>query len=208
MRRDTLQPVLAGVVSSLVGFAGAFTIVLTGLRAVGASQVQAASGLLALCVLMGALAVTLSWRTRMPIVIAWSTPGAALLVAAGPVHGGYRAAIGAFLLAGTLIVLAAAWSPLTRAVGAVPGALASALLAGVLVSVCVAPARSLVAHPGLTAPMILTWLVLTRVARRYAVPGALAAAVAAVALHPVNGAGPATPFPCSCGPPRRSTHER
>lgn len=57
-------------------------------------------------------------------------------------------------------------------------ALASALLAGVLLPVCLSPARSLVAYPGLTAPMVGVWLVLTRFARRLAVPAAFAAAAA------------------------------
>lgn len=72
-----MQSVLAGVVAALVGFAGAFTVVLTGLRAVGADEAQAASGLLAVCVASGVVAVALGWRYRMPIGIAWSTPGAA-----------------------------------------------------------------------------------------------------------------------------------
>ncbi len=65
-----LQPLLAGVVTALVGFASAFTVVLTGLRAVGADELQAASGLLAVCVASGAVAVVLGLRYRMPVSIA------------------------------------------------------------------------------------------------------------------------------------------
>jgi benzoate membrane transport protein len=184
-----LQPVLAGVVAALVGFAGSFAIVLAGLHAVGAGDAQAASGLLALSVGMGLCGLALSWRTRMPVSVAWSTPGAALLVAAGHVGGGYPAALGAFVLAGVLIVVAGLWRPLAAAIAAVPHPLANALLAGVLVPVCAAPVRSLVDFPGLTAPMLVAWLVLLRVARRWAVPGALAAAAVAVAIHPAGGRG-------------------
>src|SRR4051794_11593162 len=108
MRRasaDVAQPALAGIVAGLVGFTSTFALVLTGLRAVGADQAQAASGLLVLCVGMGVLAIVLGLRYRMPIAIAWSTPGAALLISAGHVGGGYAAALGAFLVAGALIVL-------------------------------------------------------------------------------------------------------
>jgi len=186
-RRDVLQPVLAGIVASIVGFAGSFAIVLAGLRAVGASPDQAASGLLALSLAMGLTGVALSWRLRMPISVAWSTPGAALLVSAGAVHGGWPAAVGAFAAGGLLVVLAAVWRPLAAAIAGIPAPLANALLAGVLLSVCLAPARSLIARPALTAPVIVTWLVLLRVARRWSVPGALAAAAIGVALDPLHG---------------------
>ena len=73
-----MRPVLAGVVTALVGFGGAFPVVLEGLRAV---ERQAASGLLAVCLASGAVAVLIGLRTRMPVSIAWSTPGAALLIA-------------------------------------------------------------------------------------------------------------------------------
>jgi predicted benzoate:H+ symporter BenE len=79
---SVMRPVLAGVVTALlVGFGGAFPVVLAGLRAVGADERQAASGLLAVCLASGAVAVVLGLRTRMPLSIAWSTPGAALLIA-------------------------------------------------------------------------------------------------------------------------------
>ena len=84
------------MVTGLVGFASSFTVVLAGLRAVGASSDQAASGLLALCVSVGVVAILLGLRQRLPITIAWSTPGAALLLTTpSPSFG---AAVGAFLL--------------------------------------------------------------------------------------------------------------
>ena len=132
MRSRALQPVLAGVVAALVGFAGSFAIVLAGLHAVGADDAEAASGLLVLSVGMGLTGVALSWRYRMPLSVAWSTPGAALLVAAGPVHGGWPAAVGAFLLAGGLVVVAGLWRPMARAIAAIPAPLANAMLAGYL----------------------------------------------------------------------------
>ncbi|WP_082159711.1 benzoate/H(+) symporter BenE family transporter [Micromonospora sp. HK10] len=177
-----LQPVLAGVVTALVGFASSFTVVLAGLRAVGADQAQAASGLLALCVGTGLCAVWLGLRHRMPLAVAWSTPGAALLVATGPVPGGWPAAVGAFLLAGGLIVAAGLVPALGRAVAAIPAPVASAMLAGVLLPLCTAPVRALVEVPRLAGPVVLAWLLLHRLARRWAVPGALAVAVAAIGL--------------------------
>ncbi|MDX6728184.1 MAG: benzoate rane transport protein [Baekduia sp.] len=186
-RGATLQPLLAGVVTAIVGFGGAFPIVLAGLHAVGATQAQASSGLLVLSLSMGAAGLWLAWRYRMPLSIAWSTPGAALLVAAGHVHGGYAAALGAFVLAGLLVVLAGVWRPVTRLIVAIPAPLANGLLAGVLLQVCLAPVHAVVDVPRLAIPVVVVWLVLLRVARRFAVPGALAAAAAGVVLGPVSG---------------------
>lgn len=176
------QAIVAGIVAGLVGFSGAFTIVLAGLSGVGATDAQAASGLMVLCLTMAVVGVWASWRTRMPISIAWSTPGAALLVSAGPVHGGYPAALGAFVFSGALMVLAGLWRPLARAITAIPMPLASALLAGVLLTVCFAPARSMAQEPWLTAPVVIVWLVLMVVARPWAVIGAGLTAVAAVVI--------------------------
>jgi benzoate membrane transport protein len=181
------QPVVAGVVAAMVGFASSFAIVLAGLHAVGASNAQASSGLLVLSVAMGVVGIALSLRHRMPLAMAWSTPGAALLVASGPVSGGYPAAIGAFLLAGVLVVLAGLWRPLTRAIVAIPGPIASGLLAGVLLPICLQPVHAVVEVPKLAIPAVVVWLVLWRVARRWAVPGALVAVAIGVAIDPVGG---------------------
>ena len=105
------RPITAGVVTALVGFTSSFAVVLTGLRAVGATPEQAASGLLALCITW-ASGIVLSWRFRMPITAAWSTPGAALLAATGLVEGGWPAAVGAFLVVAALIVLTGLWPQL------------------------------------------------------------------------------------------------
>jgi benzoate membrane transport protein len=195
VRRDQVrwQPVLAGVVAALVGFAGAFAVVLTGLRAAGADQAQAASGLLAVCVASAVVAVVLGLRFRMPISIAWSTPGAALLIAAGTPQGGFPAAIGAFLLCGVLIVLAGMVPVLGRLIAAIPQPVAGAMLAGVLLDLCLAPVRALAEVPLLAAPVVVVWLLVGRFARPWAVPAALAVAVPLVLLTgpaPAAGAGP------------------
>ncbi|MEU7652418.1 benzoate/H(+) symporter BenE family transporter [Micromonospora taraxaci] len=177
-----VQPLLAGVVTALVGFASSFTVVLAGLRAAGASDAQAASGLLALCVACGLAAAWLGWRHRIPMSVAWSTPGAALLVATGPPPGGWPVAVGAFLVSGALIVAAGLFPPLSRAVAAIPKPVAGAMLAGVLLPLCTAPVHALVELPLVAGPVVVAWLLLHRFARRWAVPGALVVAVAAIAL--------------------------
>lgn len=186
MRRSA-QPLTTGAVMAVVGFAGAFTIVLAGLDGIGASTSQAASGLTILCLTQAAVAIFLGLRYRMPISIAWSTPGAALLVTAGPVDGGYAAALGAFLVCGVLLVLAGLSRPLGRLIAAIPVPIASAMLAGVLLPLCLAPARAAAELPAQALPVIAVWLLLMRFARRAAVPGALVATAVAVLADPGTG---------------------
>src|SRR6185369_1239831 len=71
--------VMAGLLTAFVGYASSFTVVLQGLKSVGATPGQATSGLIAVGTAMGLCAIVLAWRRKMPISIAWSTPGAALL---------------------------------------------------------------------------------------------------------------------------------
>ena len=121
-RRHLSRPVVAGVVTALVGFTSSFAVVLAGLRAVGADPGQAASGLLALTLAFGVAVLWLSWRSRVPVTLAWSTPGAALLAGSGTVDGGWPAAVGAFLVAGVLIALTGLSAPLGRLLTKIPTA--------------------------------------------------------------------------------------
>ncbi|MFT4030440.1 MAG: benzoate/H(+) symporter BenE family transporter, partial [Protaetiibacter sp.] len=177
---DIAQPVGAGLVSAVTGFASSFALVVAGLKAVGASPDEAASGLLALCLLQGVLAIVLGVRYRMPLAIAWSTPGAALLVAAQATTGDYRAAVGAFLLCGVLLVLTGLWPALARAMTRIPKPIASAMLAGILFPICLAPVLAAVEMPALALPVVIVWLVLARLAPRWAVPAAVLTTVVVV----------------------------
>ena len=184
------QAVFAGLLAAFVGFASTFAVVLRGLAAAGASPAEAASGLMALCVAQGLCALWLSARTRMPISMAWSTPGAALLAASGAVEGGFPAAVGAFLLAAVLVVAAGWWRPLGRAVAAIPAMLANAMLAGVLLNLCLAPVHGVAQSPGPALAIVAAWAVVGRVHRQLAVPAAVGVTVALIVLQP--GAAPAT----------------
>lgn len=180
------RPIVAGIVTALVGFTSSFAVVLTGLDAVGASAAQAASGLLAVSLAMGLACIVLAWRYRMPITAAWSTPGAALLVATGSVEGGWPAAVGAFLVTAALILLTALWPALGALIARIPPSIAQAMLAGVLLPLCLAPITGVVANPWGVVPVVLTWLVFARLAPRWAVPLAFVAAAAVVAVSLVS----------------------
>lgn len=177
-----MVPVGAGIVTALVGYTSAFAVVLAGLRAMGASPGQAASGLLAVTVTMGAASALLSWRYRMPIISAWSTPGAALLATTGAVAGGWPAAVGAFVVCGVLFVLTGLWPALARWVQKIPTPIAQAMLAGVLLPLCIAPVTSLAKHPWAVAPVLVVWLVLLKLRPRWAVPLAFVAALVVIAV--------------------------
>ncbi len=175
--------------TALVGFTSSFAVVLAGLRAVGASPADAASGLLALCVTVALGTLWLARRHRIPLTLAWSTPGAALLASTGAVHGGWPAAIGAFLVAGALIVVTGLWSRLGALIAAIPAPIAQAMLAGVVLELCLVPVRGLAAHPAEVGPILVTWLVLLRVARKWAVPGAFAVTLVVIGLDVARRGG-------------------
>lgn len=183
------RPVLAGVVTALVGFTSAFAVVLTGLGAVGATPAQAASGLLVLSITMGLACVILAWRYRMPITVAWSTPGAALLAATGVVEGGWSAATGAFLVVAALTLLAGLWPGFGRLIARIPASIAQAMLAGVLLPLCLAPIAGIAENPWGVIPVLATWLIFARIAPRWAVPLAFVAAAVVVGVELIrNGA--------------------
>lgn len=190
MERTWAQPVLTGLVTALVGFTSSFAVVLAGLQAVGASTGQAASGLAALCVLQGAGTLWLSLRHRRPLTLAWSTPGAALLVTAAGLHLGWSSAVGAFVVCGVLLAVTGLWPWLGRTVAAIPAPLAQAMLAGVLLTLCVQPVVALTRTPLLVAPVVLLWLVLQRFAPRWSAPAAFALALTlVVTAATVDGSG-------------------
>ncbi|WP_221107145.1 benzoate/H(+) symporter BenE family transporter [Rhizobium lentis] len=178
----SVQALFMGLLTAFVGSASSFAVVLHGLRAVGATEAQAASGLMALSISMGICAIVLSAVTRLPISIAWSTPGAALLASTGAVEGGFTAAVGAFLICGLLIIVAGLFRPLGRAVTAIPAPLANAMLAGVLIGLCFAPVKAIGFNPLLGLPILISWIVVGAFKRLWAVPAALAAFVLVLAF--------------------------
>ena len=177
-----VHPITAGIIASITGFAGSFALLIAGLRAVGATEAEAASGLLVLCIFQGVLAIGLSLRYRMPLSFAWSTPGAALLVAAHKTTGDFHAAVGAFLLCGVLLLATGLWPWLARTMTRIPRPIASAMLAGILFPICLAPVEAAVQLPLLALPPIVVWLVLTRFAPRWAVAAAVVVTAVAVVL--------------------------
>lgn len=163
---------------------------IAGLQAVGATPGQASSGLLVLCVMVAVTCIVLPLWLRIPISFAWSTPGAALLLAAGQTgQFTFSDVVGAFIVCAILIVLCGLWPALGRWITRIPKPLASAMLAGILFPICIAPFTAL-ADPAITLyalPIVVTWLILFRLAPRWAVPAAMLVAVGAILVYAGTG---------------------
>jgi benzoate membrane transport protein len=178
----SLPAVVAGFVAVLVGYTSSVVIIFQAAAALGATPAQTASWLWALGLGMGLTSAGLSLWYRMPVLTAWSTPGAALLVTAGagvPMDQ----AIGAVGVCAVLIVAAGASGLFARAMDRIPQALAAALLAGVLTRFAFDAFLSLRTQTLLVALMGLAYLAGRRWWPRYAVPGVLATGIALAALQ-------------------------
>jgi benzoate membrane transport protein len=152
-----LSVISSAIIATLVGLAGTLAIVIAAAEALHASPPQTASWVTALSIAMGVASGYLSWRHRIPIIIAWSTPGAAVIAAsAGNVS--LEAAVGAFVLAGALLLLTALIKPLGRVIERIPMPVAAAMLGGVLVRFVVGVFESVPTAPALVLPLIALFL--------------------------------------------------
>ena len=177
---DTSPSALAaGFVAVLVGFTSSVAIVFQAATAIGATEAQLASWMWALGIGMGLCCLVPSWWLRMPVMVAWSTPGAAVL-AAGAAAGGFtlEQATAAFLFSAALIVVAGVTGLFEKLMDRIPMAIASALLAGVLAKFGLQAFGAASTEPLLVIAMLLAYLVGRRWLPRYAVILVLAVGIA------------------------------
>lgn len=153
------QAVYMGLLAACVGFSAAFAIVLAGAKSMGATDAQATQALIFVTLGMGICSIWLPLMTKTPSAVAWSTPGAAFLAASEQLPGGFEEAVGAFIGCAILLVLTGFIPAMGRIVASIPKPVASALLAGVLMKLCFAPALALGEIPLLVLPVLLAWLV-------------------------------------------------
>jgi len=165
----SLSHVLAGFVAVLVGYTSSAAIIFQAAAAAGATPQETASWFWALGVGMGLTCIGLSLRFRSPILTAWSTPGAALLVT-GLDGVPMAEAIGAFLFASVLLALAGFSGAFERIMRHVPKSLAAAMLAGVLLRFGIEVFAGLPANLALIVPMLMCFFISRRLLPRYAVP--------------------------------------
>jgi benzoate membrane transport protein len=164
--------VVAGFIAMLTGYTSSLVLMFQAGQAAGLSNGQISSWIWSLSIGMALCCIGLSLRYRAPIMIAWSTPGAALLITSLP-GVPYSEAIGAYIVASGLIVLIGLTGTFDRIMRRIPGSLAAALLAGVLfkigLEICVAAEQ----QPLLVVAMLLAYLLGKRLLPRYAVLAAL-----------------------------------
>ncbi|MEQ9489347.1 MAG: benzoate/H(+) symporter BenE family transporter [Alphaproteobacteria bacterium] len=167
----------SAVVAVLVGFGGTLAIIVAASQAVGATTAQTASAVSGLCLAMAGTALVLSIRHRMPIITAWSTPGAAL-IAANPGIATVEQAVGAFLMVGVLIVFTAAVKPISKLIEAIPASIAAGMLAGVLIGFVIEVFRLVGVDLWFVVPLVLLFFVVRLASPAWAVIAVLIAGVA------------------------------
>ena len=183
IRQISPSAIYMGLLAAFVGYSASFAIVLAGLTAMGASESQVATGLFFATLGMGVCSIWLPLATRIPAAIAWSTPGAAFLAAAATLPGGFAEAVGALICCAVLIVITGFVPALGRLVSSIPKPIANALLAGVIVPLCLAPAISAGKVPYLILPLLLAWIVGFAWHKLAAMPITIAAFIILVVLN-------------------------
>ena len=174
----------AGFVAVLVGFTSSVAIVFQAAQAFGATPAQVASWMWALGLGMGLCSIIPSLWLRKPVMVAWSTPGAAVLATAG-LAGGFSMAdaVGAFLVCGALITLFGITGWFEKLMARIPVAIASALLAGVLTRFGLQAFMAAQTALSLVLLMLAAYLVSRRLWPRYTVVATLLVGVAVVAAR-------------------------
>ncbi len=180
LRDLSLSALVAGFVAVLVGFTSSAVIVLQAAQALGANAEQLASWLWALGIGMGVTSIALSLRYRAPVLTAWSTPGAAMLItsAAGVT---LAEATGAFIVTGVLIAASGFSGWFERVMARIPLPLASGMLAGVLLRFGLDVFVAMQAQFTMVFAMFIVYLLARRLLPRYAVPAALVTGIAIAA---------------------------
>lgn len=168
VRDLSLSAIVAGLIGVLVGFGGTAVLIIQAGHSAGLDAIQIGSWLASICLGVGVGGVVMSLRSRMPVVLAWSTPGAALLVTA-LIGVPFDQAIGAFVLASLLMLACGVFGWIDPIMRRVPAEIASAMLAGVLLNFGLGIFTNLSAQPALILAMCAAYLLGKRWAPRYAI---------------------------------------
>lgn len=149
---------VSAFVAAIVGFGGTLAIVIAAAKAVGATQLETASWVTALCLAMAIESLWLSWRTKMPVITAWSTPGVALIAASTGFSMGE--AVGAFVVTAVLLIATGLFGPLTKLIARIPASVASGMLAGIVVTFAINAVKTVPVDPWLILPLVAAFFVI------------------------------------------------
>lgn len=170
--RDLVHPIVAGLVSVIVNYGGTFILVFQAAQVAGLGPELTASWVWSISVGVGVTGVLLSWMTRAPVITAWSTPAAAFLVTALATTP-YAEAVGAYLLSAAAFVVLGLSGWFDRVIRWIPPGVAAGLLAGILLQFGIRAFGGMGVDPLLAGLLVLAYVLLRRVAARWAVVGIL-----------------------------------
>lgn len=173
MSKDiSLSAIIAGLIAVIISYAGPLLIVFQAANAAHLDSAMLSSWIWAISIGSGVTGIILSLRYRTPVITAWSTPGAALLVASLP-GVPYPEAVGAFMFSALVITLLG-WSGLfEKIMRHIPKPIAAAMLAGILFRFGIEVFTSLQHRSALVTAMLIAYLIFKRITPRYAIPGVL-----------------------------------
>jgi benzoate membrane transport protein len=174
----SLSAIVAGFVAMMTGYTSSLVLMFQAGQAAHLTDAQISSWIWALSIGMALCTIGLSLRFRAPIVIAWSTPGAALLVSSLP-HVAYAEAIGAFIVCALLLTVVGLTGWFDALMKKIPAGIAAALLAGILFEIGIEIFRAAQFQTALVLTMFFTYLIVKRLAPRYAIPATLIVGTAA-----------------------------
>lgn len=149
---------ISAFVAAIVGFGGTLAIVIAAAHAVGATQIQTASWVTTICLAMAIESLWLSWRTKMPVITAWSTPGLALMAASSGFS--INEAVAAFIVTAILLIATGLFRPLTQLISRIPPSVASGMLAGIVVTFALNAVKTIPVDPWLILPLIAVFFVI------------------------------------------------
>ncbi|WP_205826806.1 benzoate/H(+) symporter BenE family transporter [Mesorhizobium zhangyense] len=149
---------VSAFVAAIVGFGGTLALIIAAADAVGASREQTASWVTAICLAMAFETAWLSWQTKMPVISAWSTPGAALIAASSGFN--MNDAVGAFIVTAALLIITGLFKPLTRLIAKIPASVASGMLGGIVVTFAINAVKTVPVDPILILPLIAAFFII------------------------------------------------
>lgn len=173
----SISALIAGFLAVLISYAGPLVIVFQAAKLANLSTEMTSSWIWAISVGSGVTGLLLSWRLKAPIITAWSTPGAALLVVMLPTIP-LAQAISAYIISSIVIILVGFSGTFDKLVQQIPKGIAAAMLAGILLRFGTDVFASINASPTLVILMVLTFLILKRVFPRYAIASVMLVGIA------------------------------
>ena len=174
-----IPAIIAGIIATTISYAGPLVIIFQAAQ--GLEPALVASWIWAISIGSGLLGILLSWRWRVPIVIAWSAPGSALLVTMLP-QTDFATAIGAYIVANLAVLLVGLSGAFDRLMQRLPAAITAAMLAGILFRFVIDMIDAVPSAPVMLIAMIAAFFAGRVLAPRYAVVAVLITGVAITAL--------------------------